>query len=49
MIPHQWLDHDSNFAGFAEHRQAYIDYLLSRLEASSIFVEEALRARTKLV
>jgi len=49
LIPDQWLDHDSSFAGFTEHRQAYIDYLLNRLEASSIFVEEALRARTKLV
>ena len=49
LIPDEWLDHEPNFASHREHRQAYIDYLRHRLEASSIFVEEALRARSKLV
>ena len=49
LIPEPWLDHEPDFASQAEHRQAYVDYLLNRLEASPIFLEEALRARTKLV
>lgn len=49
LIPEQWLDHDPDFASHHEHRQAYIDYLLNRLEVSAIFVEEARRARAKLV
>ena len=49
LIPEPWLDHEPDFASQAEHRQAYVDYLLNRLAASPIFLEEALRARTKLV
>ena len=49
LIPAPWLGQEPGFAGHAEHRQAYVAYLLSRLEASPIFVEEAVRARTKLV
>ena len=49
LIPEPWLDHEPDFASQGEHRQAYVDYLLNRLAASPIFVEEALRARTKLV
>lgn len=49
LIPDQWLGDESSFANLAEHRQAYIAYLLNRLAASSIFVEEARHAHTKLV
>lgn len=49
LIPDVWLDHEPDFASQREHRQAYIDYLLNRLEVSAIFVEEARRARAKLV
>jgi hypothetical protein len=49
LIPDPWLDGEPHFASHAEHRQAYADYLLSRLEASPIFVEEASHARAKLV
>jgi hypothetical protein len=49
LIPDEWLDHDPDFASQDEQRQAYVDYLLNRLEASAIFVEEAGRARAKLV
>lgn len=37
------------FANEAEHRQAYGNYLVSRLEASAIFVGEARHARSLLV
>jgi hypothetical protein len=48
QVPDEWLDHDADFASFAEHREAYIKYLVSRLAASSIFVEEAINARNQL-
>lgn len=48
LIPDGWLE-DEAFASIDEHRQAYVDYLVDRLEHASIFVEEALRAREQLV
>ena len=45
MIPEGWLGGDVPFAGTAEHRAAYANYLCRRIEASRAFVEEALRAR----
>jgi hypothetical protein len=51
LIPDAWLTaefraSDSPFGGPAEHRDAYIEYLLSRLEAPHEFLEEAIRARS---
>lgn len=48
-IPDEWLNGETTFAALRDHRQAYADYLLNRLEASSIFVEEAIHARQQLV
>jgi hypothetical protein len=48
-VPADWLGDDPLFANQAEHRAAYLAYLRNRLEASSIFVEEALRVRAELV
>ena len=48
-VPSVWLDAEPAFASEAEHREAYVQYLLSRLAASPIFVEEAVRARSLLV
>src|SRR5579863_9872229 len=41
MIPDTWLAGDALYPEQDEHRTAYIAYLLERLEASHIFVEEA--------
>ncbi|GAC1366795.1 MAG: aminotransferase class I and II [Ktedonobacteraceae bacterium] len=49
LIPDDWLGQDPMFADSAAHRAAYLDYLLDRLAHSSVFVEEALRARDQLV
>jgi hypothetical protein len=49
LIPDAWLTDDAPFASFDEHRQAYLDFLVNRLEASSNFVEEAVNARAKLL
>lgn len=48
LLPEAWLGDEALFANVAEHRAAYVSYLCSRLEASSIFVEEAIRARSQL-
>ncbi len=46
LIPDTWLS-DSLYADQSEHRAAYVAYLLDRLAASHVFVEEALHARTQ--
>jgi hypothetical protein len=49
LIPDTWLLIDAPFATHDEHRDAYAQYLLRRLESPHVFVEEALRARSLLV
>jgi hypothetical protein len=49
FIPAVWLGQEESFASQAEHREAYISYLLSRLAASATFVEEAIHAHAKLI
>ena len=49
LIPDAWLSGDSPFGGVGEHRAAYIEYLLRRLELRHVFVEEAIRARSLYV
>jgi hypothetical protein len=45
-IPESWIPDDPGFAGKAGQREAYLNYFLLRLQSSSIFVQEAIRART---
>ncbi len=47
-VPDLWLGDEPQFATAADHRQAYVDYLLARRESADIFVEEAIRAREQL-
>lgn len=49
LIPDAWLDAPPPFASVEEQREAYVDYLLTRRDASSVFVEEAKHARAQLV
>jgi hypothetical protein len=49
MIPATWLDNDPLYADREARRAAYIAYLLDRLAASHIFVEEVLHARAELL
>ena len=49
LIPDAWLVGDSLFGGHAQHRDAYLEYLLSRLELPHGFLEEAVRARSLYV
>lgn len=48
QIPAEWLVDEPTFATQSKHREAYVNYLISRSETTS-FVEEALNARAKLV
>jgi len=49
LIPDAWLVEDAVFGGNNQHRDAYIEYLLSRLEPPHGFLEEAIRARSRYV
>jgi hypothetical protein len=46
LVPDCWLVTNSPFSTVDEHRQAYISYLVSRLERPHVFLEEAIRARS---
>jgi hypothetical protein len=45
LIPDAWLAGEPTFRDADQHRAAYLEYLLKRLEAPHIFLEEAIRAR----
>ena len=49
MIPDAWLGDVEQFPTVREHRAAYRDYLLRRLQAPRAWVEEAIRARALLI
>jgi hypothetical protein len=49
QVPDEWLGHQPEFASQQAHREAYVTYLLRRLETPHTFIEEALRARSVLV
>jgi hypothetical protein len=50
LIPDAWLEKsqsgDSPFAGPEQNREAYTEYLVSRLNTPHVFLEEAIRARS---
>ena len=45
-IPGEWLAGESAWSDPAQHRAAYAEYLLGRLESADLFLAEALRARS---
>lgn len=49
MIPAEWLEGENHFQSAEEHRQAYAEFLISRVGHSSIFVKEAQDARQRLI
>ena len=44
-VPDVWLGGEAQFPDAGAQRAAYVTYLAERLEASAVFVEEAIRAR----
>jgi hypothetical protein len=49
LIPDAWLGGDASFGGSNQYREAYMDYLLRRLEPPHGFLEEAIHARSQYV
>jgi hypothetical protein len=49
MIPKEWMSDDSPFESDEDHRNAYIEFLTSRLSQSELFVKEASDARQTLI
>ena len=48
-VPDAWLLPEPGAATPAAKRAAYVDYLVARLDAAPLFVEEAVSARNALV
>jgi hypothetical protein len=48
-IPSDWLSKNSPFENDLDHRNAYMEFLLSRISQSELFVKEANDARKSLV
>lgn len=49
QVPDAWLVRDHHANSPAERRAAYLSFFLERLQQTSLFVEEAIRARAELV
>jgi hypothetical protein len=49
LIPDDWLMIDAPFETPALHREAYVQFLETRLAHSEIFVKDAQHARTTLI
>jgi hypothetical protein len=49
LLPDDWLVEDSPFGAAPEHRQAYVEFLTSRLANSQTFVKAAQDARTAII
>lgn len=46
LIPDSWIPEDPGFASKSAQREMYLSHFLHRLRSSSVFVEEAIRARS---
>jgi len=49
LIPESWLSGEGRFSSVEAHREAYVEYLTTRLEGPRPFAEEAQHARTLFV
>jgi hypothetical protein len=49
LVPEDWLEAIPGAVNAAERRAGYLDFFMRRLEAASIFEEEAIRAQSRLV
>ncbi len=49
LIPEVWLADAPSFSDLTQHRNAYLEYLLRRLDPPHAFLEEAVRARSLYV
>ncbi|MEO5909198.1 MAG: HipA family kinase [Ginsengibacter sp.] len=49
LIPDEWLEDEQEFESIKEHREAYIEFLETRIVHSQIFVKEAEHARESII
>ncbi|MDQ2719193.1 MAG: aminotransferase class I and II [Bacteroidota bacterium] len=49
LIPDEWLENEPAFQSVSEHREAYIQFIETRLAHSEIFVKEANHARETII
>ncbi len=49
LIPDEWMEGEPFFESIRDHRGAYFDFLMKRLESSNIFEREAINARANLI
>ncbi|MDB4903690.1 MAG: hypothetical protein JWQ63_2971 [Mucilaginibacter sp.] len=49
LIPDEWLSGEPSFKSPEEYRQAYVQFLLTRIENSEIFIKEAQNAAETLI
>lgn len=49
LIPDEWLESETAFQSVNEHREAYIEFLETRIAHSQIFVKEAMHARESII
>jgi len=49
LVPAQWLEGEEEFNSVKEHREAYIEFLETRIAHSEIFVKEAENARESII
>lgn len=49
LIPDEWLENETAFQSVNEHREAYIEFLETRIAHSQIFVKEAMHARESII
>jgi hypothetical protein len=49
LIPDEWLEDEQEFKSIKEHRDAYIEFLETRIAHSEIFVKEAKHARESII
>jgi hypothetical protein len=49
LVPEEWLKGELAFSTDEEHRQAYVQFLTTRIAHSSFFVNEAQHARESLI
>lgn len=49
LIPAEWLENEPAFQSVDEHREAYIEFLNTRIAHSQIFVKEAKHARESII
>lgn len=49
LIPDEWLEGEEEFESLQQHREAYVEFIETRIAHSTIFVKEAENARESII